>query len=238
MFFPIERKAYFWYGTKRMETHKETKNDMRILAIILFLSSLSFFFASIAFLWFHFKKTPEMKIAIPAGQTYLGPPSTPGETASDAKNVAWRTWEGSLFPYAFSYPGNLSLTDFDNDPTDAVALIWGDRPPTQNVLLSVINLSSDKQFAGYLTKPKKEFVENWWKAFPGLSGVSSVETFKNGKGLVGYKAQYKNKEGKTPNLDIFFEIPGKPELVIRIANGVLDSAVFDRIVDSVEWKLK
>src|SRR4030042_512894 len=85
------------------------------------------------------------------------------------------------------------------------------------------------------TQSKKTYVENWWKQFSGLKGVQTVTEFVNAKGMKGYKAKYINYADQTPNDDVFFEVPGRADLVIRMANGIVDPAVFDRMVDSVSW---
>ena len=235
---------------------EEKKNypskKIQVLSISILIFSLSFFLCSLAYLSYNLAKNPAGRIILPGGITYLGPTPTPASgytagkptpaipqgtfTADDT--IAWKTWSGTVFPYRFSYPQTLPLQSFQNDPLDSVGIVWGKLPANQNILLSVITLSSNTASAPYAAKPKIEFVQNWWKEFPGLKGVKTIEPFTNRKGLKGYKARFINSEGKTPNLDIFFEVPENPKLIIRVANGILDDPVFEKIVESVEWKNK
>jgi len=223
-------------------------------SMLLLYGSLSIFLTSVLYLSYHLSNTNKGTIAIPAGKTYLGPtevlpswtsfsqPTTspiPEREESTLFTVdektPWNIWKGKHFPYQFSYPETLQLTGFPNDPSDSAGISGSGKKPSENILMSVIELSKNKAFEPYVKKPKKEFVENWWKQFSGLSGVSTITEFTNKKGLKGYKTRFINAQGQTPNLDIFFEVPGKPELIIRIANGILDETVFDTIVESVSW---
>jgi len=228
------------------------KHSQKILSIIILMLSLSFFLSSLVFLSYYLRHTNNGSIAIPAGKTYLGPPevvpdwtnfSEPKPTEPPKANgpftadasTPWKIWKANTFPYQFSYPETLTLAGFPNDPSDSVGISWGGRKPTENILVSVIDLSKNPVFDPYITKPKKEFVNSWWKQFSGLTGVSPITEFTNKKGLKGYKARFINMKGETPNLDVFFEVPKNPNLVIRIANGILDPTVFDTIVESVSW---
>jgi len=222
---------------------------------LLLYGSLSIFLTSFLYLSYHLSNTNKGTIAIPAGKTYLGPPEVlPSWTAFSQpttspipqreesavftvdEKIPWKIWKGKHFPYQFSYPKTLPLTGFPNDPSDSAGISWNGKKPSENILINIIELSKNKAFEPYIKKPKKEFVENWWKQFSGLSGVSAITEFTNKKGLKGYKTRFINAQGQTPNLDIFFEVPNKPELIVRIANGILDETVFDTIVESVEWK--
>ena len=187
-------------------------------------------------------------VTLPGGITYLGQTPTPlpsptgnaasipaGQFKAD-RAVAWKIYTGNTYPYRFSYPVTLPIAAFPDDPSDAAAVNWGAGSLQEKVLLSVIDISQFKILSAYVKEPKIGFAQNWWREFSGLSGVATVSAFTNGKGMKGYRAIYINSAGQTPNVDIFFEVPQNPKLVIRIANGVLDPALFDKIVDSVEWK--
>lgn len=181
-------------------------------------------------------------IVLPGGVTYLGatpstkpqqqPPTAPLRFTAPA-DVSWVSQGGKVYPYTFSYPNTLSLVVFPNDPNDSIAISWGNLPPQTNLLFNMEFV--DKRDASYVSKPKIEFVRNWWKFFSGLRGVASVESFTNTNGMKGYRAQYINYANSTPNVDIFFEIPGKSNILLHMANGILDPAIFNRIVDSVKW---
>lgn len=236
-----------------MEHEKKTDipSVYNITRIVLMLS-LTLFLCSLLYLSYHLSNTNQGSIAIPAGQNYLGPPevlpswtafSVPQKQEAPIINgpftadtqTPWKTWSGRTFPYHFSYPQTLTLADFPGDASDSVGISWGGRKPQENILISIMDLSKTTENQQYVKKSKKDFVSNWWKQFSGLTGVSKIEEFTNSKGLSGYKTRFINTQGQTPNLDVFFEVPKKPELVIRIANGLIDPTTFDKIVDSVEW---
>lgn len=169
-------------------------------------------------------------IVLPAGGTYLGPSSTPPSTP---KSVTGTEIRGQKYPYSFSVPESIKLVSLASDTFDIYALVIGTQSPDQNVLIGVDDLNRSQDLKQYMKGSKRAYVENWWKQFSGLKGVTSITEFKNSKGLAGYKAQYIQGSGE----DIFFETPD-PRYVIHLANGPLEKAVFDKIVDSVSWEKK
>ncbi len=181
-------------------------------------------------------------IVLPGGVTYLGLSPTPTTTNlpvptprrfTTASNTAWKTYQGKLYPYAISYPSTLTIVIFPDDPTDSVAISWENIPPQINILLNMEFI--DKRDPDLTTQPKVEYVKNWYKFFSGLKGVAKVEPFTNTSGMKGYKANYINLSNATPNVDVFFEIPGNNTTLIHLANGILDPIIFDRILDSIKW---
>jgi len=182
-------------------------------------------------------------IILPGGVTYLGPsPNQPQEAQqpptaplrfSAPSTVTWATQYGKIYPYSFSYPSTLPLVIFPGDQSDSFAIVWGNIPAQQNLLVNIEFI--DKRDPNLLGKPKQEYVTNWYKFFSGLKGVAKVEPFTNVSGLKGYKASFTNWTNTSPNTDIFFEIPNKPEIMLHLANGILEPAIFDRMVDSVKW---
>ncbi len=170
-------------------------------------------------------------IVLPGGITYLGPsptlPPTPGKISVPA-DTKWQTQSGKKYPYSFLYPTSLSLGFFSGDPFDAVTIFWGDTNPQENLLLRVETLKNPK-------KSKKDYVLDWWKDYA-WKGVSDIAEFKNSKGLTGYRAKYLDASGSSPFDHIFFEVPNRPELLIWMSGKMLEQGVFDKIVDSVEWK--
>jgi len=162
--------------------------------------------------------------------TTENPPTAPVRFTAPA-DTPWISYTGLIYPYTFSYPGNLSLEIF-SDPPDSVGISWGNLDPKLNILLDVQSIKKNSpQYAGQTL----EYVRNWWKFYSGLKGISTVDRFVNANGLVGYKAIYINKNDQTPNVDVFFEIPKNPDLLVHLANGILDPEIFDRIVDSVKY---
>ncbi|KKS97775.1 MAG: hypothetical protein UV73_C0005G0052 [Candidatus Gottesmanbacteria bacterium GW2011_GWA2_43_14] len=179
-------------------------------------------------------------IVLPGGTTYLGAtptgrvqPSTPPLRFTADATVPYKEHSGAIYPFSFSFPETLPLVVFTNDPTDSVAIAWGNIPPQQNILLNMELIEIREKTM--VNKPKQEYVENWWKYFSGLKNVASVVPFTNIFGLKGYKASYVNYANTAPNVDVFFEVPGRNDLMIHMANGILDAAIFDRIVDSLKW---
>lgn len=231
-----------------------TVNIMIASAVVFFLAIAAIFFQhNLAF-------QKQGTIVLPAGGTYLGPNGQPKETpaqavattpvetkatpaAASAKegkftvpaDAAWVIVRGNAHPYAFLAPKALTLVTFPNDKYDIYAIEWNNLTPQSNVLIGVDDMNFSNNLKKYINVSKKTYVEDWWKQFGGLKGVFSITEFTNSKGLKGYKAKYLNQANQTPNDDVFFEIPNHPELVMHLANGVLDDAVFDRIVDSVSW---
>ena len=196
---------------------------------------------------YRYSQTKKADIVLPAGNTYLGATPTvplgPSATAVPTKpiirfkaesSVKYKKFIGTLNPYEFSYPETLTLVIFPtNPPTDSVAIVWNDIPPQQNILLN-IEVIKDRN-PDMVGKPKSDFVQNWWRHFSGLKGVASMTTFTNSNNLKGYKAQYINSLGQYPNVDVFLEVPGRDDIMVHLANGILDWAIFDAIVDSVSW---
>jgi hypothetical protein len=177
-------------------------------------------------------------IALPGGTTYLGPSPTVQPTAVPLKFTAdatttWNVQTGKTYPFSFSYPSTLPIVVFTNDPTDSIGIVWGNTPPQMNILANV-EFIQDRD-PKLVKQQKLEYVRNWYKFFSGLKGVASVQPFTNTGGMKGYKAQYVNYANTSPNLDVFFEVPNQPEIMIHMANGIIDSALFEKIIDSVKW---
>lgn len=191
---------------------------------------------------YYYSTNQSSNIILPGGVTYLGPSTTPVIESTKKiepkkftvnADVTWKTWKGRIYPFEFSYPETLPLVVFPNDQTDSVAIAWEDFDPRTNILVNMEFIDKrDPKMAG---KPAVDFVQNWYKYFTGLKGLSTVEKITTITNLKGYKAKYINTNNETPNTDIFYEIPGKPNLLLRLANGVLAEDVFNRIVDSVRW---
>ncbi len=223
------------------------------IPVLLLCVAVSLFLFSLLYLSYHLSNTNQGSIAVPAGKTYLGPDGKvpdwaigsaampekptpkPSRIFSADQSTQWIVWKGTNYPFRFSYPETLTLTGFPQDPMDSVGISWNGNKPQEHILVNIVDLSKNSMLSSLVNKPKKEFVSSWWKQYSGLIGVSDITEFTNTKGMKGYRTQYINKQGQMPNTDVFFEVPGNKNLVIRAANGILDASVFDRIVDSVEW---
>jgi len=183
------------------------------------------------------------KITLPGGRTFLGeeaaetgeltnPPTAPVRFTA-GPDVSWQEYKGQIYDYTFSYPETLQLAVFPDDSSDSVAIQWGNISPRSNILLNIENIPDrDPTYIGKV----EEYARNWWKFFSGLTGLKSLEKIYTTSGLTGYKAIYINTAGQSPNVDIFFEVPADPNKALHIANGVLDPAIFDRIVDSLSFE--
>ncbi len=222
-----------------MENEEEQLDIVKLTVVTIagiFILSLAIFAA------YRYSQRQAGNIVLPGGVTYLGPTPTPtfflkpSPTPNRFKadvSVTWKNYTGKIYPYTFSYPSTLIIVVFPDDPTDSVALSWDNIPPQLNILLNMEFI--DKRDPNLTTQPKVEYVKNWYKFFSGLKGVSKVEPFTNTNGMKGYKAHYINLADATPNVDVFFEIPGNNTTMIHLANGILDPIIFDRILDSVKW---
>ena len=169
----------------------------------------------------------------PTAPTKNGTYTTAQGKFAVTKDAVWVTVKGNKYPYSFKKPSALNLVTFPNDQFDIYAISWNGQPPDQNVLIGVDNLNRTDALKQYIDVSKRTYVENWWKQF-GLKGIGSITEFTNSHGLKGYRAKFLNSAGQTPNDDVFFETPN-PIYVIHIASGVLDSSVFDPLIDSVAW---
>lgn len=197
-----------------------------------------------------FMKRSPGTIVLPNGTTYLGPsgeqtqtppPPTQESTApepqiTEKEGEEWQDVKGKTYPYTFSAPESMKLVTFPNDAYDIYAIDCCNILPQSNVLIGVDNLEKNAEKKQYISSPKKVYVQEWWKQFAGLKGVGSLVEFTNSKGLKGYRAKYVNAQNQSPNEDVFFEVSGSPQYVIHLARGVMDQALFDKIIDSVGWR--
>jgi hypothetical protein len=197
--------------------------------------------AAVIFAGYRYSQAKGGKVVLPGGVTYLGPSPKPNLTQPPiaplrftvSPNIPWKTYTGKVYPFSFSYPDNLPIGIFPNDPTDGVGFTWGNVSPENNIFFNVEFF--DKRDPKYLSLPKETYIRDWWSFFSGLKGVQKVELFKNASGLNGYKANYLNWADQVPNINVFLEVPGRNDLMLHLANGLMDPAVFDRIVDSVKY---
>lgn len=212
---------------------------------------------SIVFLAYQYSKPRIGTVVLPGGITYLGPSPTTQDQRSKINNqkesqnevdalaeqsrftaesdVAWSTVKSKKYGYTFSVPETLTLEPFLTDEFDAYAITWNNVPKEANVLIGVEDLASDEKKMAYVQKSKKEYVESFWSKQYNLTGVKTIETFTNSKRLKGYKVKFQTNEGVSPFDDVFFEVPNKPNLLFHLSHAILDPAVFEKIVDSVDW---
>lgn len=220
------------------ETDNLEKPNFKKIASGLIVGSI--IIATIIFVGYRYSQKKGGKLTLPSGTNYLGKagglnPSTPPTAPlrfTAASDTPWVQFKGKVFSYSFSYPKTLTLSSFPKDPADSVGISWGNINPQFNLLLDVESIKErNAQYEGNT----EEFVRNWWRAFSGLKGVLSVDKLTNANGLKGYKAVYINVANQSPNVDVFFEVPGNQDTVIHLANGILDPLIFNRIIDSVKY---
>lgn len=221
----------------RSENHQ--KLIFFIFSILLLIGAL--------YITYRYSLLQSNNIILPGGVTYLGPSSTtkpllPTLTVKPRKLFAapsddkWVIFHGSVYPYSLNHPQSLNLVVFPKDKSDSIAFSFDNVDPRVNILLNIEKISDrDPLLTG---KPVIDYVKNWYKYFSGLKGVDKIDAFQNVNNLKGYRAVFINDVNQTPNVDVFLEIPGNNDLVIHLANGNLDPAIFDRIVDSVNWAPK
>jgi len=183
-------------------------------------------------------------VILPGGITYLGPATPSPGSATPAlvngkipvsSDTKWALHEGKLFPFSFSYPASLSLGVFPDDPFDSVTIFYPGTDSQTNLFFRVENLSSqaNQKYLGNVS----EFVRNWWRSYTLWKGVEAVTQFTNAHGLTGYRTRYLDSENKVPFEHVFFEVPNRPDLLIWISGARFPQSVFDKLVDSVDWKL-
>lgn len=172
------------------------------------------------FIAFQSAKTRQGTVVLPGGITYLGPTPTP----PTSPNSPTSSYTGKLYPYSFSYPSSFSLGWFPNDPYDAVTAFLPNTDSNKNIFFRVEKLSGTAI----------DYANNWWKNYT-WKGVSSVTAFTNSKGLKGYRAKYLDTTDKTPYDHVFFEVPGRTDLIMWISGKLFTKDVFDKLVDSVSW---
>lgn len=228
-----------------MPPDPKTQNNRNIIiaSVILVLVLVGLSYAS-----FRYAKTRSGTVVLPGGITYLGPstaqmktsePSPISPLGAEGKipvppEVNWMVYKGKLFPYAFSYPASLNLGVFPNDPYDAVTVFYPGTNSQTNLFFRVEDLNKlNKQ--QYINTAKMEYVKAWWQGY-NWKGYKTIMPFTNASGLVGYRASYINDKGETPYDQVFFEVPGRPDLVIWISGSLFEKTVFDKLVDSVSWK--
>src|SRR3989338_422954 len=221
-------------------------NKGNLLKLIFFIFAVLLSVGAL-YIAYRYSLLQSNNIILPGGITYLGPSSTakpilptltlkPHKVFTAPSDEKWVTYHGVIYPYSFNHPQSLSLAVFPKDKADSVAFSFDKVDPRVNILLNIDKISDrDPGFSG---KPIIDYVKNWYMYFSGLKGVDKIDAFQNDNNLKGYRAVFINDVNQTPNVDIFFEVPGNNDLVIHLANGNLDPSIFDRIVDSVKWTPK
>lgn len=234
-------KDLFIVTLTAMEEKENEISSQSYKKIILLSTFIIIFLLVLVIVSYQSAKSKSSIIILPGGSTYLGPSPSPAATErkifTAEENVPWVLLSGKIYPVSLSVPGTLPYGIFPGDRFDSLTFFWNNLNPSENVFFRVEDLNKIEGQAKYIQNSKKEYAQNWWRQYS-WTGVSTVDEFANSNGLKGYRTKYTNSEGKTPMTHIFLEVPGKPELVIWLANGAIDPAIFEKIVDSVKWNQK
>lgn len=185
----------------------------------LLIPIVSLILFSGVFVSFQKAKNRPGEIVLPGGITYLGPSPT---------HTQLKTLIGQMYPYSFTYPANLSLGFFPNDPTDGVTIFKDGTDAGANLFFRVEPCKESPCEA-------REHASSWWKQY-NWKGLKTLTDFTNSTGLKGYRAVYIATDGTTPYEHVFFEIPNIDDKIIWISGKLFTKEVFDKLVDSMEWK--
>src|SRR5688572_24784993 len=100
------------------------------------------------------------------------------------------THTNDKYDFSFQLPDNLTVVPF---PT-GLGIEHKDIPASSNLLYS-LDLASSR--AGeFASLTGEDYVRNYWKQYPGLAGIKSMEAITNANKLQGYKAVYLIGTGK------------------------------------------
>ena len=138
-------------------------------------------------------------------------------------STKWNPEVNDEFGFEFSLPETAKVSRYKN----GMGLEYKEFQPSWNLLYSV-DLASSRS-GEFKSLTGKNYVENYWRQYPGLTGLKSVETIVNGLGTEGWKAIYKigNQDGNT---EMFFELGKDSGNYIHFTKGILSQPVFDNIV--------
>lgn len=139
----------------------------------------------------------------------------------------WVVYTDPQLKFTMLLPEGMPHQNFGN----GLGLAYKEFNPPQNLIYS-IDLAESRQgeFKDY---KGGQYPENYWKQYPGLTGIKSLEPIINGKGVAGWKAIYLigQKEG---NQEIFFELGEGSGNFVHFTSGILDQPVYDNIVGTYE----
>lgn len=139
------------------------------------------------------------------------------------QNTKWITFKNAAYKFEFDIPETAQTEVYPN----GMGLNYKEIGANWNLVYSV-DLASSRS-GEFKNLKGKAYVENYWRQYPGLAGVKSVEPIVNGKGVDGWKAIYKigDKDG---NQEIFFELGKDSGNFVHFTKGIFSQQVFDNIV--------
>lgn len=184
------------------------------------------------------------KTTLPNGYVQNNPPQTTGEIdcakprnsnvniwdyyskcdqLSVKPDAKWVIYKDPAYQFEFNIPEGAPVQKF----TNGLGLAYKEFDPTINLIYSY-DFAANRGGI-FKTMTGKTYVENYWKQYPGLTGIKTLEPIVNGKGIKGWKAVYLigNKEGNT---EIFFELGESTGNYVHFTKGILSQPVFDNII--------
>ncbi len=185
-------------------------------------------------------------VILPGGSdAYYGEPEKPQQKLQSQappnkffadNTIEWVTQKGTVFSYAFFYPKSMKLGVFPGDPHDPVTIFW-EKTNSQETIFFRVELLDTHELRKYIQLPKRQFVENWYKQY-GYKGVASYTEITNKQGLKGYRISYADASGNASKYHFFFEVPGRPDIMLWMSSDIIDWSVFERMVESLRWDTK
>jgi len=139
----------------------------------------------------------------------------------------WVVYTDPQYKFTMLLPEGMPHQNFNN----GLGLAYKEFDPPRNLIYSVDN-AVDRQ-GDFKNYTGQQYVENYWKQYPGLNGIKSLEPIINGKGIPGWKAIYLIGE-KAGNQEIFFELGEGTGNFVHFTSGILDQPVYDNIVGTYE----
>ena len=143
-------------------------------------------------------------------------------------NAGLETITDEKLGYEIKVPGNIKLQKYEN----GMGIIYKDVTPNLNLLFN-IELAS-KRTGEFKNLKGQEYVENYWKQYPGLLGIHSLEPIVNSQGYKGYKAFYFVMPNTKGNTEIFFELGDNTGDFIHFSKGILSDDTFNIIIGSFQ----
>ncbi len=136
------------------------------------------------------------------------------------------THTNDKYDFSFQIPDNIQVVPFPN----GLGIEYKDIPASSNLLYSIDLASARAGEFGTLTG--EDYVRNYWRQYPGLAGLKSIEKIGNANKLEGYKAVYLIGSGKEGKQEVFFELGGTTGNFVHFTSGILDKAIFDTVIGS------
>jgi hypothetical protein len=149
----------------------------------------------------------------------------------ESPDTKWSVYTNPVRGTKFEFPTDLKLTNF----TNGYAYNW--RTLSTSSGLAVSYDLAVSRGGVYKTMIAGDYPKNYWKQYPGLTGVKSVDAYTTIKEIKGWQAIYQYG-ADTPTIDTFFEDPTAPGDYIHFSKGVLSDEVYKKVLDSFEWTLK